>query len=69
LVIVDERMIKIHSQTGKVHEGELFAVDPVSKALVIKADGVYTIINPSQISRIEGDVNLRSPPVAELGIR
>lgn len=52
-----------------MYEGELFAIDPVTKALVIKIDGTYTIFNPSQIAKIEGDVTLRAPPIAELGIR
>lgn len=62
-------MIKIHSHNGKVVEGEVYAVDPVSKSLVLKVNGSYTIFNPSQIVRIEGDITLKSPPLAELGIR
>lgn len=62
-------MIKIHSQSGKVYEGEVYAIDPVTKSVVLKIDGVYTIINPTQINKIEGEITLKSPPVSDLGIR
>ena len=62
-------MIKIHSQNGKVTEGEVYAVDPVSKSLVLKVNGCYSIFNPAQLVKIEGDITLKSPPLAELGIR
>jgi hypothetical protein len=67
---VDGKMLKVHGNDGKVHEGELFAVDPISKALVLKIDGSYSIFNPSQISRIEGDLSQANPPsLGDLGIR
>jgi hypothetical protein len=62
-------MIKIHSQSGRVYEGEVYAVDPVTKSVVLKIDGAYTIINPAQINKIEGEITLKSPPLSDLGIR
>jgi hypothetical protein len=63
-------MIKIQVQSGKCYEGEVFAIDPVTKSVVLKNDGAYTILNSSQIAQIHGDITvLKSPPLAELGIR
>lgn len=62
-------MIKIHSTNGKIVEGEVFAVDPVTKSIVLKVEGNYVIFNPNHITKIEGDITLRAPPVAELGIK
>lgn len=63
-------MIKIQVQNGKSFEGEVYAVDPVTKSIVLKVDENYVIINPTQVTKIEGDIGaMRAPPVAELGIR
>ncbi len=62
-------MIKIHSVTGKVVEGEVYAVDPVTKAIVLKVEGNFIVFNPNHITKIEGDITLRSPAVGELGIK
>lgn len=63
-------MIKIQVLNGKTFEGEVYAVDPVTKAIVLKVDENYVVINPSQVAKIEGDIAaLKAPPIAELGIR
>lgn len=63
-------MIKVTTTGGKVHEGELFAIDPLSKALALKNEqGSYAIISPSQITSITGDLNAaKTPELAQLGI-
>ena len=67
---IDGSMIKIHSQNGKVFEGEVFAIDPITKSIVIKIDGTYSIFNPAQITKIDGDLTVaKLPPIADLGIR
>ncbi len=63
-------MIKIQVHNGKTFEGEVYAVDPVTKSIVLKVDENYVVINPMQVAKIEGDITaLRAPPIAELGIR
>lgn len=63
-------MVKIHTVTGKIVEGEVFAVDPVTKSVVLKVEGNYVVFNPTHIAKIEGDINsLRAPAVGELGIK
>ena len=68
--VVQYAMIKIHTNSGKIYEGETFAIDPVTKSVALKMDISYMVINPEQITQIEGDItSLRSPPATELGIR
>lgn len=63
-------MIKLHTVSGKTVEGEVFAIDPVTKTVVLKVEGNYVVFNPTHISKIEGDITtLRAPPVGELGIK
>eukprot|EP01032_Pedospumella_encystans_P016797 gene16797-19148_t len=62
-------MIKIHTVSGKSVEGEVFAIDPVTKSVVLKVEGNYVVFNPTHIARIEGDISsVRAPAVGELGI-
>mmetsp|Transcript_24479 Transcript_24479/g.40820 ORF Transcript_24479/g.40820 Transcript_24479/m.40820 type:complete len:157 (+) Transcript_24479:170-640(+) len=61
--------IKLHSKSGKVYEGEIYAIDPVTKSVALKTDGSYIVMNPSEIAQIKGDItSLREPQLAELGI-
>ncbi len=64
-------MIKISTVGGKSFEGEVFAVDPVTKTVVIKnEDMTYTIVNSAQISQITGEFqSIETPNIAKLGIR
>lgn len=50
-------MIKVTTVHGKVYEGELFAIDPVTKSLSIKnAAGTYTVINSHHVSQVTGSL-------------
>lgn len=61
-------MIKVEIN-GKSVEGELFAVDPVTKAVALKVDGKYVIVNSSHISGIKGDLAAcQPPPISQLGV-
>lgn len=63
-------MIKVHTLDGKVYEGHLFAVDPVTKAVVLRDQESFRMISHSQISSIEGDISASPvPDVTEFGIR
>ena len=63
-------MIKVHTLDGKVYEGHLFAVDPVTKAVVLRDQESFRMISHSQISSIEGDISATPvPDVTEFGIR
>lgn len=59
--------VRLHS--GETHEGTLFCVDPVTKALVLEmAEGVYTMINPSQIAKIDEELTVPTPNIAAMGL-
>ncbi|KAJ1430394.1 hypothetical protein B484DRAFT_448940 [Ochromonadaceae sp. CCMP2298] len=61
--------IKVTLKTGRTVEGELFAVDPVTKSVALKSDGAYIVLNPSEISQIKGDLAAQpAPPLAALGL-
>lgn len=63
-------MIKIHTVSGKTVEGEVFAIDPVTKSVVLKVEGNFVVFNPTHIAKIEGDIgSVRAPAVGELGIK
>ncbi len=51
-------MLKVTTKGGKTYEGEIFAIDPVSKSLVLKNEEIFSIVNPNQISHIDGNVAL-----------
>jgi S1-C subfamily serine protease len=62
--------IKVTLKNGRTVEGELFAVDPVTKSVALKSDGAYIVLNPSEISQIKGDLAAQpAPPLAALGLR
>lgn len=62
-------MIKIHTIGGKIYEGNIFAIDPVTKAVILKNEESFRMINHSQISKIEGNIsNTPEPDVSEYGI-
>lgn len=49
-------MIKITTSSGKVHEGSLYAVDPVTRSVVLRENDLFTLINANSISAIDGDL-------------
>ncbi|KAJ1411536.1 hypothetical protein B484DRAFT_455584 [Ochromonadaceae sp. CCMP2298] len=61
--------LSIQSKNGKVYEGELYAVDPVTKSVALKTDASYIILNPTEIAHITGDLTAcKEPALAELGL-
>jgi hypothetical protein len=64
-------MIRVSTVKGKVFEGEVFAVDPHSRSIALKtADGQYTIINPTHMAEISGNLEgMKAVDVARFGIR
>lgn len=66
-------MLKVHTRCGKTHEGKIFAIDPVTSSIILSGDAVgsYVLINPSQITNIEGDLNnIITPDIySSFGIR
>ena len=65
-------MIKIYLHSGNIIEGTIFAVDPVTSSLIIKSetDSNYTLINPNQISQIDGNLQSTTVPnILALGIK
>lgn len=68
--VVCRGMIKVTTVGGKVHEGLVYAIDPLSKCLAMKKEqGSFIIISPSQISNIQGDLSSISvPDLTKLGI-
>ncbi len=64
-------MIKVTTTHGKVFEGELFAIDPITRSLSIKSDtGSYSIINANHITHITGTIaGAKVSDVSKLGIR
>ena len=63
--------IKLITVGGKVFEGEVYAIDPVTKAIALQqADGGYIIVNTQNIQQIQGDLSKIKPPDANLlGLR
>lgn len=64
-------MIKVTTVQGKVIEGELFAIDPVTKSLSIKnASGTYSIINIRHVSQITGSLTEgKAADFSKLGVQ
>ena len=63
-------MIKVHTIGGKVYEGHVFAIDPVTKTVILNNEESYRMISHSQVARIEGDMSaIPVPDVTEFGIR
>lgn len=69
-------MLKIHLVGGQSCEGKIFAVDPVTSAIVLQFDesgtgtSSFKLINSSRIVRIEGDMSTVSVPnISAFGIR
>ena len=63
-------MIKLQTTEGKVYEGEVYAIDPVSKSIALKTESSFIVVNPSQISLITGELtNVKVPALSELGLR
>jgi hypothetical protein len=63
-------MIKVHTIGGKTYEGDIFAIDPVTKAIILRNEETFQMISNSQILQIEGDISgTNVPDVSELGIK
>lgn len=63
-------MIKVHTIGGKVYEGHVFAIDPVTKTVILSTEESYRLICHSQVAHIEGDISaIPVPDVTEFGIR
>ena len=56
-------MLKITNVNGKVSEGELYAIDPVTKTVIIKTNSNgYSLFPAAQIANIQGDLNSAKTP-------
>jgi hypothetical protein len=64
-------MIKVLTTSGKTYEGELFAVDTVTRSLSIKTpSGCYAVVNPAFIESISGSFTATQPAdLLKLGLR
>jgi hypothetical protein len=64
-------MIKITTTNGKVVEGELFALDPVTKAVSIRSNqDTYVTINSYHITQITGNLSeAKAADFAKLGVQ
>lgn len=61
--------VTVTLNSGEQVAGFLFAVDPVTKALLVQhEDGRFTMVNAQHVSGVEGDSTVPSPDVAALGI-
>jgi hypothetical protein len=61
-------MIKVTTLQGKAYEGEFFALDPVTKALVLRNGENYMMINAAQIANMTGNVGTAAD-VSKFGVR
>lgn len=55
-------MLKISTKGGKTYDGEIFAVDPVTKAIVLKNGNTFSVLNPNEIIHIDGNIALPQDP-------
>mmetsp|Transcript_4662 Transcript_4662/g.5107 ORF Transcript_4662/g.5107 Transcript_4662/m.5107 type:complete len:159 (+) Transcript_4662:125-601(+) len=62
--------IKVVTTTGVTYDGELFAVDTVSRSLSLKTtSGAYVILNPAGIQSITGNFSGSKPSdLSKLGL-
>ena len=60
----------IINKLGTVYKGSIFAIDPVTESVVLKdSNGGYTLLSPTQITKIEGDIsNIPTPNINEFGL-
>jgi len=62
--------MKIQTTDGNVYEGEVFAIDPDTKSIVLKTESTYIVINSNLIANLHGDFStVKVPQISELGIR
>ena len=62
--------MKIQTTDGNVYEGEVFAIDPDTKSIVLKIESTYIVINSNLITHIHGDFStVKTPQITELGIK
>lgn len=64
-------MFKVHTTGGNVFEGEIFAIDPVTKAIALQLqDGGFVVVNSQFIQQIHGDLSkVKTPDVQYLGLK
>jgi hypothetical protein len=65
-------MITIVTTGGKAYEGELFAVDTITRSLSVKTtSGSYAVINPAFIESITGNFTsgTKLSDLSKLGLR
>lgn len=64
-----DKTIKVTVDGGQTFEGTLHAVDPVTKAIVIRsATGSFSMFSPSLITAIDGTLSFNSSAVQDFGI-
>ena len=63
-------MFKLQTIGGNVFEGEIFAIDPVTKAIALQQqDGGFIVVNSHFIQQIHGDLSkLKAPDINALGL-
>lgn len=62
-------MLGISTEGGKLYEGNTVALDPITKSLVIQNDGKFIVLNQSQITGVDGALNLETPDPSLFGNR
>ena len=63
-------MFKLQTIGGNVFEGEIFAIDPVTKAIALQQqDGGFVVVNSHFIQQIHGVISkLKTPDINALGL-
>lgn len=63
-------MIKVITKHGSVVDGEVYAIDPLTKCMALKTEaGSYVLISPEQIASIQGDLSkVKTPELSSLGV-
>ena len=63
-------MFKVQTIGGNVFEGEIFAIDPVTKAIALQQqDGGFVVVNSNFIQQIQGDLSkVKAPDINALGL-
>jgi hypothetical protein len=64
-------MITVSTTGGATYEGELFAIDPITRSIAVKTvAGAYAIVNSNSIESISGELgSFKSTDIAKLGLR
>ena len=62
--------VKVMLSTNETLEGSVFCVDPVTKALVLKIENRYVVVNADAIVDIEGELSkLKAPIPKDIGMQ